>query len=184
MNSCSTLSLNMGERLSSRTARDLNEEFLDPVSRISDSEKHKLADDSNQQCFGIGNTMKRPAEHAGAAAGNPYEAKRLVNIRNNEEVFKSLGLVEAVSSSSHSKQARKSSKASASDASVFDGPRSQFSSPTRRTAHLRQHEILMVFGGELHCTDPLHQGALNLLLPVFSKGVTRLMTFPGTRTSC
>ena len=129
--------------------------------------------------------MKRPVEHAEAAAGSPYEAQRLVNIRHHNQVFESLGLGQAVSSSSHPKKGRKSSTAtrtSASDASVFDGPRSQFSSPTRRTAHLRQHEILMVFGGELHCTDPLHQDALNFLLPVCSKGVTRLMTFPGTRT--
>jgi hypothetical protein len=173
----------MGERLSSRTARDLNEEFLDPVSRISDSEKHKLADDSNQQCFGIGNTMKRPAEHAGAAAGNPYEAKRLVNIRNNEEVFKSLGLVEAVSSSSHSKQARKSSKASASDASVFDGPRSQFSSPTRGSVHRQKNDILLVFGGPIHCTDPINADTCYLLLPLSSKGITSLLFWPGNRTS-
>jgi hypothetical protein len=138
------------------------------------------------------------------AGGPNIEARRASNIKTNQDLFDSMGLGVAVaaSSSSYTKNVARSRMRTTSTASTAASPSrpaagvnttntdavagrsvGQLSSPTRGSAYLQKNDILLVFGGPIHCTDPINADTCYLLLPLSSKGIASLVFWPGNRTS-
>ena len=187
--------------MASRAAQDLTQEFAGVVG--SGTSGTDSENDSDSKPSGKKLRHATRAEKV-EAADTGIEGRRVNNIERNNKLSTDVGLGAAVNArtSSPSKKVGCSIRGTSSPASKRARghgsntrnkdrephcetlPTLQFSSPTTRgSVHRQKNDILMVFGGPIHCTDPINADTCYLLLPLSSKGITSLLFWPGNQTS-
>jgi hypothetical protein len=176
--------------MASRAAQDMTEEFAGVVgSGTSGTDSENDSDRKSSRKKLRFATRAEKAEAAGIVV------RRANNIEKNKQMLRGLGLGAAVNArtSSPSKEVGCSIRGTSSPASKRAPghgsntrntdrephcetlPTSLFSSPTRGSVHRQKNDILLVFGGPIHCTDPINADTCYLLLPLSSKGITSLL---------
>jgi hypothetical protein len=184
--------------MASRAAQDMTEEFAGVVgSGTSGTDSENDSDRKSSRKKLRFATRAEKAEAAGIVV------RRANNIEKNKQMLRGLGLGAAVTARSPSRRkevgisirgtsapASKRTPGPGANTRNTDGeencetvPTLQFSSPTRGSVHRQKNDILLVFGGPIHCTDPINADTCYLLLPLSSKGITSLLFWPGNRTS-
>jgi hypothetical protein len=186
--------------MASRAAQEITEEFAGVVgsgTSGTDSENDSDSKPSRKKLRHATKAEKVEADDAGIAGRRANDNER------NKKLFRDVRLGAAVNArtSSTSKEGGCSTRGTSSPASkrapghgsntrntdrephCETFPTLQFSSPTRGSVHRQKNDILLVFGGPIHCTDPINADTCYLLLPISSKGITSLLFWPGNQTS-
>jgi hypothetical protein len=107
-----------------------------------------------------------------------YVEKQLVNIQQNQDLMGKLGIV----FTKRRKHDEGGARVPSQKQNHSDVVASTYSSPTRKKTNLKNQEILVVLGGEIHCNSPVHAKAFNLLLPLSSERANKLLVWKGMET--
>ncbi len=121
-----------------------------------------------------------------------YEQEREVTIAKNKETMKGIGIISEHAGDSNSpitretkgtggptgKGGKKGQRHKPSKAPVEN--HGSPSKSTRKQTMLQQQQINIVWGGELHCSNPLQPTTYYAYWTVDSLGITRLMVWLGT----
>jgi hypothetical protein len=120
-----------------------------------------------------------------------YEQAREVNIAKNKVTMLGIGIISEHAGDSSSPRTRKAKgtggttgkggkKGQRHKTSQAPAESHSPSKSTRQQTMLQQQQISVVWGGELHCSNPLQPTTYCAYWPVDSLGLTRLMAWLGT----
>jgi hypothetical protein len=108
-----------------------------------------------------------------------YERKRLHNVARNNQFLEDIDMEKHEQSGSSSHPKGLVAKAPSSTTRGRDDKSPVHTSPTRYHVKLQCQEILVVFGSELHCSDPRHPESHNVHFPLNSSQVMSAVAWPG-----
>ena len=178
---------------SKRESKD-NSKTAPPSSKTPGSKDNSNKQSSGEKQEASNDSLQQSPSESGEGISE-YERKREDNIEKNNQTLQQMGILRENAGDSNSPTTRtggptgqggKKTKETAKKGQAskpLPETTEHLQSPakgTRQQIMLQQQQISVVWGGELHCSNPLHPTTYCAYWPLDSLGLTRLMVWLGT----